>query len=105
MYETLILFMEDKVFNITQGMTLLLLKPLNLPANYVLNLIIYITNPRNNIGYWESSQTGLVLLQPREINFFHSSLALSTLISSHIFMRSGSFPKTPIILQESINIY
>ena len=43
--------MEDKGFNVTQGMALLLLKPLNLPANYVLNLIIYITNPRNNIGY------------------------------------------------------
>ena len=38
-------------FNVTQGMALLLLKPLNLPANYVLNLIIYITNPENNIGY------------------------------------------------------
>ena len=44
-------FMEDKGFNVTQGMALLLLKPLNLPANYVLNLIIYITNPSNNIGY------------------------------------------------------
>ncbi len=43
--------MEDKGFNMTQGMALLLLKPLNLPANYVLNLIIYITNPSNNIGY------------------------------------------------------
>ena len=49
--EPLILFMEEKGFNVTQGMALLLLKPLNLPANYVLNLIIYITNPRNNIGY------------------------------------------------------
>jgi hypothetical protein len=38
-------------FNITQGMALLLLKPLNLPANLVLNLIIFITNPKNNIGY------------------------------------------------------
>ena len=44
-------FMEDKGFNVTQGIALLLLKPLNLPANYVLNLIIYITNPSNNIGY------------------------------------------------------
>ena len=43
--------MENKGFNVTQGMALLLLKPLNLPSNYVLNLIIYITNPRNNIGY------------------------------------------------------
>ena len=38
-------------FNITQGMALLLLKPLNLPANLVLNLIIFITNPNINIGY------------------------------------------------------
>ena len=43
--------MKDRGFNVTQAMVLLLLKPLNLPANYVLNLIIYITNPRNNIGY------------------------------------------------------
>ena len=49
--EPLLLFMEEKGFNLTQGIALLLLKPLNLPANYVLNLIIYITNPRNNIGY------------------------------------------------------
>ena len=44
-------FMEVKGFNVTQGIALLLLKPLNLPANYGLNLIIFITNPRNNIGY------------------------------------------------------
>ena len=43
--------MEDKGFNVTQGMALLLLQPLNLPANYALNLIIYITRPSNNIGY------------------------------------------------------
>ena len=43
--------MEEKGFNITQGMALLLLKPLNLPANLVLNLIIFITNPKTNIGY------------------------------------------------------
>ena len=41
----------DKGFNVTQGIALLLLKPLKLPANYVLNLIIYITNPKNRIGY------------------------------------------------------
>jgi len=34
-----------------QGMALLLLKPLDLPANYALNLIILITNPKNKIGY------------------------------------------------------
>mgnify|MGYP001258803822 CR=1 FL=1 len=38
-------------FNITQGITLLLLKQLSLPANLVLQLIIFITNPQNNIGY------------------------------------------------------
>ena len=45
--------MTQKVmdFNITQGMVLLLLKPLNFPANLVLNLIIFITDPKNNIGY------------------------------------------------------
>ena len=51
MNEPLLLFMKEKGFNLTQGIALLLLEPLNLPANYVLNLIIYITNPRNNIGY------------------------------------------------------
>ena len=43
--------LENKGFNLTQGMALLLLKPLNLPANFVLNLIIFITDPKNNIGY------------------------------------------------------
>tara|TARA_B100001029_G_C14676018_1_gene242027 strand:+ start:317 stop:451 length:135 start_codon:yes stop_codon:yes gene_type:complete len=42
---------EAKGFNVTQGMALLLLRPLNLPSNLVLNLIIWITNPKNNIGY------------------------------------------------------
>jgi len=51
MNEPLLLSMEEKGFNLIQGMALLLLKPLNLPANYFLNLIIYTTNPRNNIGY------------------------------------------------------
>ena len=36
----LLLFMEEKGFNLTQGIALLLLKPLNLPANYFLNLKI-----------------------------------------------------------------
>ena len=43
--------LEKRGFKVTQGMALLLLKPLNLPANLVLNLIIWITNPKNNIGY------------------------------------------------------
>ena len=43
--------MKENELNVTQGMALLLLKPLDLPANYVLNLIIFITNPSNNIDY------------------------------------------------------
>tara|TARA_B100000900_G_C20189179_1_gene557136 strand:+ start:207 stop:341 length:135 start_codon:yes stop_codon:yes gene_type:complete len=43
--------LKNREFNVTQGMVLLLLKPLNLPANLVLKLIIWITNPKNNIGY------------------------------------------------------
>mgnify|MGYP001253014742 FL=1 len=42
---------ETKNFNVTQGMTLLLLKKLSLPANLVLQLILFITDPKNNIGY------------------------------------------------------
>ena len=42
---------ETENFNVTQGMTLLLLKKLSLPANFVFQLIIFITNPENNIGY------------------------------------------------------
>ena len=42
---------ETKNFNVTQGMTLLLRKKLSLPANFVFQLIIFITNPENNIGY------------------------------------------------------
>ena len=38
-------------FNVTQGMTLLLLKKLALPANFVFQLIFFITDPENNIGY------------------------------------------------------
>jgi len=35
----------------TQGISLLLLKPIDLPSNFVLNLIIFITDPKNKIGY------------------------------------------------------
>ena len=36
-------------------MVLLLLKPLDLPPNFSLNLIIYLTNPKNNISYeWKN---------------------------------------------------
>ena len=38
-------------FNVTQGMTLLLLKKLYLPANVVFLMILFITNPANKIGY------------------------------------------------------
>jgi len=42
---------QDEKFNVTQGITLLLLKKLALPANLVLQIIIFVTNPENNIGY------------------------------------------------------
>ena len=42
---------KDMDFNVTQGMVLLLLKPLNFPANLVLNLILFVTDPKNKIGY------------------------------------------------------
>tara|TARA_Y100000589_G_scaffold308425_1_gene324974 strand:+ start:218 stop:355 length:138 start_codon:yes stop_codon:yes gene_type:complete len=38
-------------FTILQGMALLLLRHLDFPANFSLNLIIWITNPKNKIGY------------------------------------------------------
>ncbi|KGF95740.1 hypothetical protein EU95_1219 [Prochlorococcus marinus str. MIT 9201] len=41
----------NKGFNVSKGMALLLLKPINLPVNFVLNLIIFITNPKYNIGF------------------------------------------------------
>ena len=42
---------EKDKFNVTQGMTLLLLKKLSLPANLVFLMILFITNPVNKIGY------------------------------------------------------
>ena len=42
---------KKEMFNITQGMTLLLLKKISLPANLVFQLILFITDPENNIGY------------------------------------------------------
>tara|TARA_B100000965_G_C18971176_1_gene489792 strand:+ start:57 stop:203 length:147 start_codon:yes stop_codon:yes gene_type:complete len=41
---------KDK-FNVTQGMILLLLKKLSLSPNVVFLMILFITNPANNIGY------------------------------------------------------
>ena len=37
-------------FNVTQGMTLLLLKKLSLPANFVFQLILFITDPKSILG-------------------------------------------------------
>jgi len=54
--------LKKKGFTILQGMALLLLKSLDLPANYALNLIIWITNPKNKfdikwkIDYFSSSK-------------------------------------------------
>ena len=42
---------KKEKFNVTQGISLLLLKKISLPANLVFQLILYITNPENNIGY------------------------------------------------------
>ena len=42
---------KKEKFNVTQGMTLLLLKKISLPSNFVFQLILFITNPENNIGY------------------------------------------------------
>ena len=42
---------KKEKFNLTQGMTLLLLKKLSLPANLVFLMILFITNPTNKIGY------------------------------------------------------
>ena len=42
---------KKEKFNVTQGMTLLLLKKISLPSNFVFQLILFITNPANNIGY------------------------------------------------------
>ena len=50
MQEILLMIEQQEGFNITQGMSLLLMKPLNMPANLVLKLIIFITDPKNKIG-------------------------------------------------------
>ena len=42
---------KKEKFNVTQGMALLLLKNLSLPANLVFLMILFITNPANKIGY------------------------------------------------------
>ncbi len=45
---------KNENFNVTQGMTLLLLKKISLPANLVFQIILFITNQENNIGYEDS---------------------------------------------------
>ena len=42
---------KKEKFNLTQGINLLLLKKLSLPANVVLLMILFITNPTNQIGH------------------------------------------------------
>ena len=42
---------NKKKFNVTQGMTLLMLKELSLPPNLVFKMILYVTDPINNVGY------------------------------------------------------
>ena len=42
---------KKEKFNVTQGMTLLLLKKISLPSNLVFQMILFITNLENNIGY------------------------------------------------------
>ena len=59
--------MDDKGFNVTQGMALLLLKPLNLPANYVLNLIMLIYTHLQNI------YNAVILMEISKLLDFNSS--------------------------------
>jgi len=42
---------KKEKFNMTQGVSLLLLKKISLPANLVFQMILFITNPENEIGY------------------------------------------------------
>ena len=42
---------NKKKFNVTQGMTLLMLKELSLPPNLVFQMILYVTDPINSVGY------------------------------------------------------
>jgi len=42
---------HNENFNVTQGMTLLLFKELSLSVNLFFELIIFITDPSNYIGY------------------------------------------------------
>ena len=42
---------KKEKFNVTQGMTFLLLKKISLPSNLGFQMILFITNPENNFGY------------------------------------------------------
>ena len=42
---------KKEKFNVTQGMTLLLLKKLSLPANVAFLMILFVTNPAHKISY------------------------------------------------------
>ena len=42
---------KKEKFNVTQGIALLLLKKLSMPANVVFLMILFITHPVNKIGY------------------------------------------------------
>ncbi len=42
---------KKEKFNVTQGITLLLLKKISLPSNLVFQMILFITNPENKIGH------------------------------------------------------
>ena len=44
---------KKESFNLTQGMTLLMLKELSLPPNLVFQMIIYITDPINGVGFMD----------------------------------------------------
>tara|TARA_Y100001968_G_C19154116_1_gene617566 strand:- start:318 stop:527 length:210 start_codon:yes stop_codon:yes gene_type:complete len=44
---------KKEKFNVTKGMSLLLLKKISLPTNLVFQLILFITNPENKIGHEE----------------------------------------------------
>ncbi len=54
---------KEKIFNGTQGITLVLLNKLSLPANLVFELIRFITDPKK-IGY-ENKWTQKNLLESR----------------------------------------
>ena len=74
--------------NVTQGMVLLLLKPLNIPANYALNLIIFITDPKNKIGYWMKNKT-ISFIKKYPISILLGIIVINLMtISAHLRVNS-----------------